>query len=519
MATWHIIGKITNGGLEAAKGTYAEAHDQPLADIVGATPIGVGQAHHGGSWFIYRGGVFYDTSILGGASVISAALHIAGYYTTNPPQASFDLCVVSGDDLDEPLVAADYGELLDDTTPFGSTTIPIGGIGWDSYTSIALDAAGIAKIDPSGLTKFGLRSLPDINSAPPTVSYEHQLIAHRRDNASEIAQALPATDITRNSAILHGHIDINPDYYPPHKLVIECSGEGNFTNLDTRFRWHKHGTTDYHYTDWNIHQAWGEDFPEEITGLEPGTIYHFRAQCRIEGVVYITGITESFTTLPRCSNLEDGYIGNYGFPWDTVHGADSGLEIEDTDVSVVVLAGYFEEFEEFAILRAFLYFDTSDIPPEATIISARLALYPEDVFEAEAGYATLHAVEGVQAVPLELEDFGRHLDKVVSGGSIAFADWVPDSYNEIELNATALSWINKGGLTKFCLRVAADKDDTPPTLDGDNGVVFCSAETGPDFCPKLIVTYELPPPVVPPKGNIVIDQLIYQHAERMARFR
>jgi len=210
----------------------------------------------------------------------------------------------------------------------------------------------------------------------------------------------------------------------------------------------------------------------------------------------------------ECAELCDGYMEGVWFPWADGHDAPSCLDpdcaIQGAEEHLVIAATYtpgFSPEEHYYICRAWLYFDTSDIPPDAIITRAILALFPEHVVEDTPGYATLHVVEGVQATPLQPDDWGNHLDKIISGGSIAFADWVWGVYNVIELNATGIGWISKGGATKFCLRLAADINDTPPPGPGSNqnAVVIYSAEKGELYCPLLKVNYTLPkpPPGVP----------------------
>lgn len=114
--------------------------------------------------------------------------------------------------------------------------------------------------------------------------------------------------------------------------------------------------------------------------------------------------------------------------------------------------------------------------------------------ETDPGYATVHIVEGVQHDPLEDVDYENHVNKNISGGSIAYGSLVEEAYNDIVLNTIGRGWINKTGITKLCLRVAADIEDNEPT--GENEVAFHSREKGLDKAPKLILTYT--PAVVTP---------------------
>ena len=150
----------------------------------------------------------------------------------------------------------------------------------------------------------------------------------------------------------------------------------------------------------------------------------------------------------------------------------------------------------YLIIRAFLFFDTSIIPDDATLTKAVLRLYLTSKIEENSGQSTLHVVEGVQDDPLQLNDFGDHLSKTTSGGSIAYSV-LPDVNNhfDISLNDTGKGWVNKTGITKLCLRVSGDIDNTVPTNAGagKNYIMWSSSEKGVESQrPKLIVYYNRP---------------------------
>lgn len=145
----------------------------------------------------------------------------------------------------------------------------------------------------------------------------------------------------------------------------------------------------------------------------------------------------------------------------TAHGAANGDEVVLAEGDVYNKTGY-------VVGRSFLYFDTSSIGSGATILNATFSFYTNQQSEVNAGQTTLHIVEGVQDDVLALADFGDHLTKTTSGGSIAFAAIQDDTTNTIILNSTGRGWINKTGTTKLCLRLAGDIDNSTPT--GDNSL-------------------------------------------------
>ncbi|MBU0791744.1 MAG: hypothetical protein KKC55_14940 [Gammaproteobacteria bacterium] len=148
---------------------------------------------------------------------------------------------------------------------------------------------------------------------------------------------------------------------------------------------------------------------------------------------------------------------------------------------------------DYEIARGFLTFDTSNIKTRIITAASLFLYHVSGGTETDAGQSTLYVVEGVQTIPLASADYGAHLTKTVSGGSVteatiaaAFNDWL-----EIPLNAEAWAWINKTGITKFCLRVAGDIDNNVPT--GKNRNAFASTDgnglpADPDLFPYLSVT-------------------------------
>jgi len=135
------------------------------------TSIIAGQAREAGHQYIYRGGLYFDTSTLPPFSLIDQAeLHLYG----NPNSALHDeqdLVVVPGDALaDTGMVPADYGQLLFYTKEFGKFSVTAGGMEWDidGYNVIPLNTDGVAQINPYGITKYALRGSHDINNIPDT---------------------------------------------------------------------------------------------------------------------------------------------------------------------------------------------------------------------------------------------------------------------------------------------------------------------------------------------------------------
>lgn len=168
----------------------------------------------------------------------------------------------------------------------------------------------------------------------------------------------------------------------------------------------------------------------------------------------------------------------------------------------------------YYVTRGELSFDTSPLALLGSIVitGGVLSLFikrPVHASETDLGQATIHVVEGVHGDDPEVADYGLLLPKVVSGGEgPAYADIPPvqGDWFDITLTAAGVSWINNT-MTKFGLRVKGDIDNAIPT--GFNDVVVDNKSN----LPVLTVTYN----ERRYRGNINIDQLIYQHTERMVR--
>lgn len=214
------------------------------------------------------------------------------------------------------------------------------------------------------------------------------------------------------------------------------------------------------------------------------------------------------------ASVSDGFIRRYPMgdaSWAEVHGAENGgddvidpggrchdvITCEDEGggsgftTLIVVQSSYHTGNSQYHCERGFLFFDTSPLGAGAKILSAVLSLYGLAIggTETDEGDATLHVIEGIQSDPFVAADYGSHLSKITSGGSLAHGDYAQDQYNDITLNATSRGWINKTGTTKFCLRTAGDINNHTPT--GLNRVSFASRERGSEYAPKLTITYAL----------------------------
>ncbi len=170
MATLTVYSSAADGEIQiSAKVTYALAHDELTGETVvdGGQAFAVGQNYSTVTGFtVNRGGLFFDTSSLPDSCTITAAtltLTCGGAVS----RTHSDLTVVSGADIGASLVVGDFGDLLSRTISYGATTTD----GWatDTAKDIIINAAGLATISKTGVTKWGLRTSRDISNTTPDI--------------------------------------------------------------------------------------------------------------------------------------------------------------------------------------------------------------------------------------------------------------------------------------------------------------------------------------------------------------
>jgi len=158
---------------------YFTIHDLPSVDwlLDTATVLVVGELFWNSYHYIFRSGLYFDTSSLPDDAVITDAT-LSLYGAFNPSNTDFDIVVVRGAELNDPLSLNDYGDLLDETESRGS----INAIGFsiDGYNDITLNQLGLNEIDKAGTTKFGLRSSMDIDIIPPAGAEYVQIYSNEK---------------------------------------------------------------------------------------------------------------------------------------------------------------------------------------------------------------------------------------------------------------------------------------------------------------------------------------------------
>jgi len=166
------------------------------------------------------------------------------------------------------------------------------------------------------------------------------------------------------------------------------------------------------------------------------------------------------------------WVGTRDADHPTAHDADEG-EVSSSAYAITRSYNDLDSYDnKFVIYRGFAAFDTTALAGEE-LISAKLIYRLSSYQEVDAGHGDLHVVQGVQTVPdCVAADFGNHLLKTTSGGVLTYENMVTVGSPSFPLNANGLSWITRGGTTKFCFRIKGDIEDWVPTGESNGCATY-----------------------------------------------
>jgi hypothetical protein len=197
--------------------------------------------------------------------------------------------------------------------------------------------------------------------------------------------------------------------------------------------------------------------------------------------------SSSFTT-----STSDGMIYAFDAVYNTVQSKATGDSVSSSSYNSFL--GQYISGGFYPIYRYYLFFDTSSLNDLVTITGATLNLY------GLADYSTTNfniVIEsGMPAYPhdpLVVGDFDKTF-YTTGGGSLTTAGFLIGSYNTISLTALGLTWIDKTGITKFCLRSSEDIAASAPTTD--EFINISSGESGAYQAPYLTVTFTSASPII-----------------------
>lgn len=189
---------------------------------------------------------------------------------------------------------------------------------------------------------------------------------------------------------------------------------------------------------------------------------------------------ETFTISPTTN---DASINSHSGTYATARAAASGT-IQDG--SLAYAGQYLYAIYTYYIHRAYMSFDTSSIPDDATIDAVELQIFINTKYGSGWSLQLQDGTPTYPHTPVEAGDYDQS-NYSGDGGSLAVASMTTGQYNTITLNATGRGWISKTGNTKLCLRSTEDIGDSAPT--GNEYCTFGQSNDIPGHRPKLVVTY------------------------------
>ncbi len=186
------------------------------------------------------------------------------------------------------------------------------------------------------------------------------------------------------------------------------------------------------------------------------------------------------------SSSSDGYLYQAGPVYLGAHDATvSNIAVGDLDMYIGQ-----NKTATYGIYRIFLFFDTSSIPVGATITSATLSLYGEvDGSTTDFDITIQNGQPTYPHNPLVAGDDYVYTLYSGNGGTFNTFGFNNNGYNDITLNETGLSWIQKGEGAETKLALLSSRDISATIPIGFEYVTFYSNENGEGYQPKLVVNY------------------------------
>ena len=181
------------------------------------------------------------------------------------------------------------------------------------------------------------------------------------------------------------------------------------------------------------------------------------------------------------SSSSDGYISVTNATYATARSAASGT-VDSTGTSI-----WIGQTTNYTIYRSYLFFDTSFLPDDAVIYSAKIKIYGYDYSDG----MTIQVQNGQPTYPHDpLVDTDYNMANYSgNGGSMTTTVHGNLTWYTIDLNSTGIGWINDEGITKLCLRDAKDISGTAPS--GTERMSIITSEGGANK-PVLEIVYESP---------------------------
>jgi len=194
----------------------------------------------------------------------------------------------------------------------------------------------------------------------------------------------------------------------------------------------------------------------------------------------------------------DGAVGNdvESGTWTTNRGAASGTTIRTgTTAEVGFIRNYTDQIWR-TWFRGVWLFDTSTIGSD-TVSSATFSLYGQGSSWSNAGTGFVNEIALVSSNPASTASLANgdysSFGTTQLASNIAISAWSTAGYNDFALNASGISTIATGGITKLGTRQENDRANSEPTVDATDRLsgaqAYTADQTGSTQDPKLVVVH------------------------------
>ena len=217
--------------------------------------------------------------------------------------------------------------------------------------------------------------------------------------------------------------------------------------------------------------------------------------------VLMTASAETMTIQPHSTNDTYLYITN-STNWSTAReasSADGYHNFADGHIDLCV------NTSSVMISRAFLYFDTSDIPDNALITSAKLRLYAQNTIQSFDMYIYVDPELNPPHKPPVTSDWNYSYYSHLASDKLDLWGLSAPAWNNFLLTQN-LTLINKTGWTALIIRSDYDVENNTPddisnTFEFDNDYYY-------NHEPQLIIDYAVPPEISNPSptGDILAER-------------
>jgi hypothetical protein len=211
----------------------------------------------------------------------------------------------------------------------------------------------------------------------------------------------------------------------------------------------------------------------------------------LSGIPYVTLTAMTFPvvidpTITVYSLTNDGYLYNSSTSYNTAWTATTGT-ISSTATTLNIGQNKQSGTSTiYYVYRGMLLFNTTTLPKNANITSAKLALYKQaDSSTTDFTITVQNGQPTYPHDPLQAGDYGKsHYSG--NGGGLNTTSFTT-GYNNITLTNTTDSWLKRQGETKLCLRSSRDINGNTPTTP--EYVTIYSGNANQQYQPKLTIVY------------------------------